>query len=134
VQKVVELAEGLNLTHFTKIAQGVLNPDGVRSVFANAILERLKQTAIDQGKGNVVYDVNKAASKRRREKEKNQTRQYTILKSSFTHVDLRPQVDSDKMYFLNEFLKLLAFSENYHKIKEYVGFYNSGLVIAFMCV
>ena len=43
-------------------------------------------------------------------------------------------VDSDKQYFLNEFLKLLAFAESYYKQKQYMAWYNSGMVIAFICI
>lgn len=73
-------------------------------------------------------------AKKRRRDEKSQARKTTILRSTAAHVDLRPNVDSDKMYFLNELIKLLAFAENYYKEKEYMGFFNSALVISYLCI
>ena len=49
-------------------------------------------------------------------------------------MDLKDNVDIDKQYFVDEFLKLLAFAENYYKLGMWIAFYNSGLVIAFICV
>jgi len=46
----------------------------------------------------------------------------------------RPNVDADKNYFLNEMMKLLAHAENYEKNQKYVALFNSGLVIAFLCI
>ena len=43
-------------------------------------------------------------------------------------------MDADKKYFLNETLKLLAHAENYYKNKKFVALFNSGLIIAFVCV
>ena len=57
-----------------------------------------------------------------------------MLRSKFAHVDLRPMVDADKNYFLNEFLKLLAHAEKYFRKREYVSLYNAGLAIAFICI
>ena len=45
-----------------------------------------------------------------------------------------PCVDMDKKVFLGEVLKLLAYADSDFKQQEYVGFYNAGLAIAFMCV
>ena len=47
---------------------------------------------------------------------------------------MRANLDTDKNYFLNEFLKLLAHAENYWKQKQYMAVYNSALVIAFICI
>lgn len=81
-----------------------------------------------------MYEVSKTVAKKRRKEEKSQARKTTILRSTAAHVDLRPNVDSDKMYFLNELMKLLAYAENYYKEKEYMGFYNSAMVIAYLCI
>lgn len=58
----------------------------------------------------------------------------SLLRSKFAHVDLRPMVDTDKNYFLNELLKLLAFAEHYFRTRQFVELYNAGLVIAFICI
>lgn len=42
-------------------------------------------------------------------------------------------VDSDKSYFLNELLKLLAYAEDYLRKREFVALFNAGLLIAFLC-
>ena len=43
-------------------------------------------------------------------------------------------MDTDKNYFLTEVMKLLAHSENYYKQKKYIALFNSGMVIAFLCI
>ena len=43
-------------------------------------------------------------------------------------------VDTDKNYFLNEVLKLLAYSEYYFRQRKFTELYNAGLMIAFLCV
>lgn len=130
----MKLDKGLSMEHFTKIAYGVINPQGVRNILEEALIAKLKDTAMKNKKEHLVFLINKAAAKKKRLDWKDKSRQHTVLRSVLPHVDLRPQVDSDKMYFLNEFLKLLAYSENYYKLKQYVGFYNSCLVITFICV
>ncbi len=57
-----------------------------------------------------------------------------MLRSTHAHVDIRPNFDADKNYFLNEMLKLLAYAENYFRQKQYMALYNSSLVLAFMCI
>ena len=57
-----------------------------------------------------------------------------MLRSKQAHVDLRPNMDADKNYFLNETLKLLAHADNYIKNKKFVALYNAGMVIAFLCI
>ena len=57
-----------------------------------------------------------------------------MLRSKYLHVDLRPNVDSDKNYFLNELLKLLAHGERYFRKRQFIELYNAGLAIAFLCV
>ena len=122
------------MEHFTKIAYGIINPQGARNILEEALVAKLKETALRDGKNHLVHLINKATAKKKRQDQKDKSRQYTILRSVLSHVDLRPHVDSDKMYFLNEFLKLLAFSEHYYKTKQHVGFYNACLVIAFICI
>jgi len=73
--------------------------------------------AVKMGKTNVVYDISKSIAKKIKQEDTASMRPHTVLRSRQSHVDIRPQMDSDKNYFLNEFLKLLAFSENYYKHK-----------------
>lgn len=61
-------------------------------------------------------------------------RQYTVLRSKQAHVDIRENMDADKNYFLNEFLKIMAHSENYYKKGNYKALFNSGMVLAFICI
>lgn len=101
---------------------------------ADALIEKLKQVALQAGKSSVIYEVTKNVAQKRREDEKTQARKTTILRSTAAHVDLRPNVDSDKMYFLNELMKLMAFAENYYREKQFIGFYNAALVVAYLCI
>lgn len=112
---MVNFDDGLNLNHYVKIADGVINTS--KNKMADALIEKLKQTALLSGKASLVFEVNKTVAKKRRNEEEYQARKASILKSTAAHVDLRPNVDSDKMYFLNELLKLLAFAENYYREK-----------------
>ena len=89
--------------------------------------------AYSTGRSSVANEITKATSVKRRQEDNKDSREFTILNVT-SQVDLREQVDSDKMYFLNEFLKLQAYAENYYKIKQYVGFYNAGIVIAYICI
>lgn len=43
-------------------------------------------------------------------------------------------MDADKNYFLNEFLKIMAYSENYYKQKKYSALFNAGMTLAFICI
>ena len=61
-------------------------------------------------------------------------RPHSVLRSKKDDVDIRPGFDADKNYFLKEFLKLLAYAENYQKVKQFVGFYNTGLMLAYFCI
>ena len=49
-------------------------------------------------------------------------------------MDKRENLDSDKVYFTNEFLKILAFAENYYKQRKFIALFNSGMVLAFLCI
>ena len=42
-------------------------------------------------------------------------RPHTVFRSKKDDVDIRPDFDADKHYFLKEFMKLLAYAENYQK-------------------
>lgn len=64
---------------------------------------------MQDGKGDAANSLKKTAN--------GKGRTLTVLRSKLGHVDLRPMVDADKNYFLNEFLKLLSFAENYLKQK-----------------
>ena len=66
--------------------------------------------------------------------KKNGRRNDTILRSRVDHVDVRPMVDADKKYFLNELLKLLAYAEKYFRMKRFIELYNAGLAVAFICI
>lgn len=61
-------------------------------------------------------------------------RAHTILKAYQNHVDIRPMVDADKNYFLNELLKLMAFAEKYFRLHKFMELFNAGLAIAFFCI
>ena len=43
-------------------------------------------------------------------------------------------MDADKNYFLNEFMKILAYSENYYKQRKYIALFNCGMVLGFICI
>lgn len=130
-QKVISLEKGLSMDHFVKIGNGVLNP---KNRIGDALLNRLKQTAQQEGRTDIAFDITKAHAIKMREESKNQARQNTVLRSKQAHVDLRPNMDADKNYFLNEFMKLLAFAENYMKQKQYVALYNAAMALAFICI
>ena len=66
------MSNGLSMSHFTNIGQGVLNPQ--RSI-QDSILNRLKQTAMRVGKSNLIYDINKAHAKKKRIEDKTRTRE-----------------------------------------------------------
>ena len=70
-QKTVDLQEGLNMNHFIKISNGVLNP---KRTIGEALMSKLKLTAAKQGKSNLISDINKAQARKRRQEMKNQTR------------------------------------------------------------
>ena len=81
------------------------------------LLNKIKRAAADDNKLSVLTDISIAHGKKLRQEKKNIRREFTILRTKQSHVDLRPMVDSDKHYFLNEFLKILGFAENYYKQK-----------------
>ena len=81
------------------------------------LLNKIKRAAADDNKLSVLTDISIAHGKKLRQEKKNIRREFTILRTKQSHVDLRPMVDSDKQYFLNEFLKILGFAENYYKQK-----------------
>ena len=97
-------------------------------------MSRLKKTVVNEGKYNLIYDINKAHAKKLRNEEKNQMRQFTVLRSKQAHVDIRENMDADKNYFLNEFLKIMAHVENYYKQRKYIALFNAGMVLAFICI
>ena len=47
---------------------------------------------------------------------------------------IAPNVDIDKKYFLNEFLKLLGYSDMYYKQRNFMALYNAALTCAFLAV
>jgi len=59
-------------------------------------------------------------------------RPYTVFRSAI--VSVIPQVDMDKKLFLEEYLKLLGYADMYFKQREFVAFYNTGLVLAYCSV
>ena len=61
-------------------------------------------------------------------------RKCTVLQYRQEYDDIRDNMDADKKYFLNEFLKILAHAENYYKQRKYMALFNSGLVLAFICI
>ena len=130
-QKIVELKSGLNFDHFVKICKGITNP---QRLIGDMLLKKIKRQAAEDNNLSVLTDISIAHGKKVRQEKKNVKREFTILRSKQAHIDLRPMVDSDKQYFLNEFLKLLAFAENYYKQKQYLAWFNSGMVIAFICI
>ena len=81
------------------------------------LLKKIKRAAAEDNKLSVLTDIGIAQGKKLRQEKKNIRREFTILRTKQSHVDLRPMVDSDKQYFLNEFLKILGFAENYYKQK-----------------
>ena len=40
----------------------------------------------------------------------------------------------DKKLFLDELLKMLAYSDLYFKSRQFIAFYNSALAITFICI
>ena len=132
-QKIVDLQDGLNLQHFVKIGTGVLYRNPQRAL-QDGLMARLKFTASREGKSNLIYDLNKARAKKLRMEERIQMRQHTILRSQDLHVDKRENTDADKVYFINEFLKILAYAENYYKQRKFIALFNTGMVLAFLCI
>jgi hypothetical protein len=65
-------------------------------------------------------------------KEQKNIRNNTVLRSSISV--LQNQVDNDKKLFLQEFVKLLAYSDMYFKQRQFTAFYNAALTLTFMAV
>lgn len=78
---------------------------------------RVKEQAKKTGKLEVIQAINVAYSAKIRKEGKSQARPHSILRSNQVDVDIRANVDTDKNYFLNEFLKLLAYAEQYLRSK-----------------
>ena len=110
--KVVDLPGGLTLNHFIRLGQGQQNP---MKTFQEGILALLKKTAMKEGKQNLIYEINKAHAQKVRIENKNKTRKCTVLQYRHEYEDIRDNMDADKNYFLTEFLKILAYAENYYK-------------------
>ena len=49
-------------------------------------------------------------------------------------VNIIPQVDMDKRFFLEELLKLLGYADMYFKQYEYIAFFNTGLAVSFCAI
>ena len=91
--------------------------------------ENLIATAIADKKPNALKSISRARKKKVVDEE---TRQYTVLKSSI--VKVIPQADLDKKLFLSEFLKMMGYADSYYNQRQYIGFYNVGLTIAFTAI
>ena len=70
--------------------------------------ENLTATAIADRKPEALKSLNRA---RRNKDVVDETRQYTVLRSSI--VKIVPQADMDKKLFLSEFLKMLGYADLY---------------------
>ena len=70
-EMAVDLDKGLNTTHFTSIASGVLNP---KNMMGDALIKKLKMQAVKMGKTGVSFDVEKAHANKRREEDRNKAR------------------------------------------------------------
>ena len=86
-----------------------------KSILAEAMLKKVRDSAFLQGKASIFQAINKAHNTKLRKQTKSQARPHTVLHSKQHDVDIRANVDSDKNYFLNEFLKLMAFAESYFR-------------------
>lgn len=114
-----------------KLGNNLIAP---KNKIVDALLSKLKHTASVSGNSAIIQDINRAFQKKQKKERKTEIRPHTILRSKLAHVDMRPNMDTDKNYFLNETLKLLAHADNYTKNKKFVALYNAGMVIAFLCV
>ena len=74
----------------------------------------------------------KGRTKKRAQEEETEKRKYTMFRSAI--VNIIPQVDMDKKFFLEELLKLLGHADVYFKQHEYVAFFNTGLSVSFCAI
>lgn len=70
-----------------------------------------------QNKEHLITDMNIIRNKTLKRRAKVELRPHTVFRSKKDDVDIRPNFDADKNYFLKEFMKLLAYAENYQKLK-----------------
>lgn len=126
----VDMEKGLNFDYLIQISNKI--NETKRSVMEEAIMARVKDTAMKEGMSGVVQDVNKSRARKHRREFKEKGRQHTLLRSN--QVNKFPNMDVDKKYFLQEFLKLIAFSEMYYRERQFVAFYNTGMTVAFIAV
>mmetsp|Transcript_29645 Transcript_29645/g.39421 ORF Transcript_29645/g.39421 Transcript_29645/m.39421 type:complete len:224 (+) Transcript_29645:322-993(+) len=129
--KQVDLDKPLNMTEYLNIVRSVTQK---KSMIAEAMLAKVKDFAMKHGHSEIISKINQSYAIKLREEAKKQARPHTVLRSDQVHVDVRPNFDSDKNYFLNELMKLLAYGEHYFRLKHYTQMYNAGLTIAFICI
>ena len=119
------------MKHLTTNAMGLNQKRG----FVDSLLETIKKTAKAMGKQDLIFDLEKSVSRMRKEKDKSKARQFTFFRlSKAAKVDLRINIDTDKQYFIDEFLKIMCFAEDYYRLGKWLAFYNSGLVLAFIAI
>lgn len=128
-QREVDPVKGLNFRHMTKISGRMT---AWMKVLADGLADKIANFAGRQDSLGAARVMRQGRSRKKAQDEENEKRKYTLFRSSI--VKIIPNVDMDKKYFLEEFLKLLSYADMYFKQFEYVAFYNTGLALSFCAI